>query len=165
MLLAVRSLGKTAQPLSFVKQRFISKRSLCQDRLGTTIGKHSRIEAVCVFLLRGVNAINVTMNNVYLQAFPFPATPGAGGAAAQRRAPGLVIEGGYKISFGGHVEGPTPVVLAQKGSVTDVDLQWTGGRTQKSASNPSGSPIHVCASPTDYMYIKRWKVCVQLPSR
>ena len=52
---------------------------------------------------RGQNAVNVTMNNVYLQAFAVPPAPATGG----KRAPGLVIEGGYKISVGGHSEGPT----------------------------------------------------------
>ena len=62
---------------------------------------------------RGVNAVNVTMSNLYLQSLK-PKGKGS--------APGLVIEGGYKISASMHVEGPSPVVLAQHGEVSDVDL-------------------------------------------
>ena len=96
---------------------------------------------------RGQNAINVTMNNVYLQAFAVPAPPAVGG----KRAPGLVIEGGYKISVGGHSEGPTPLVHAQKGSVTDCKIHFTGGRT-------ACSPILVGADAKDFMWLERWDV-------
>ena len=92
-------------------------------------------------------AINVTMHNIYLQAM----------ATKQGHAPGLVISGGYKISFSGHVEGPSPVILAKKGSVSDCDFYWTGGRTQPDPlCNPSGSPVHIGADEKDFMIISRW---------
>lgn len=46
---------------------------------------------------------------------------------------------------GMHVEGPNPVVLAQHGEVSDVDLHWTGGITTPAPNNPHGSPIVVGA--------------------
>ena len=44
-----------------------------------------------------------------------------------------------------HVEGPNPVVLAQHGEVSDVDLYWTGGVVKATPNNPSGSPVVVGA--------------------
>ena len=123
---------------------YISNSCITLDGLCTLAAKHP---VGCCW--RAAMAINCTLANCYLQAMATPAG----------HAPGLVLSGGYKISFQGHVEGPSPVIVAKKGSVSDCDFYWTGGRTQpETPNNPSGSPVHVGADENDFMIISRWSL-------
>lgn len=70
-----------------ISTSIISNSCITLDGLCTLFAKHP---VGCCW--RGVNAVNVTMNNLYLQAAK---VQGSRGAFA---APGLVIEGGYKIT-------------------------------------------------------------------
>jgi hypothetical protein len=143
-----------------VSTSIISNSCITLDGLCTLAAKHP---VGCCW--RGENAVNVTMHNLYLQATP---------VAGLGVAPGLVVEGGFKISASMHVEGPNPVVLAQHGAVSDVTLYWTGGSrnmgpAQNPANNRSGSPIVVSGAPTvypwggpgdpdKYMALRRWNI-------
>ena len=70
-----------------VSTDIMSNSCITLDGLCTLFAKHP---VGCCW--RGVNAVNVTMNNLYLQSATIK------GPQGNVAAPGLVIEGGYKIS-------------------------------------------------------------------